>query len=99
MHKFIAGFFSNILTTVHFIVFAAIAFIFYSGFETVIIAGISPAYNFLLIVCTLIAYTLFVGLTSLVIRINQNLERIADRLDDWPDSDDFEYDDDPDYEH
>jgi len=85
MHKFITVFFSSILTAAHIAVFAILAYLVYVGADLSIMPDASPVQNFLLIVGLAIVYTLFAGITSVIIRMNQNLERIAKHLGDWQD--------------
>jgi hypothetical protein len=85
MHKFITEFFSTILTFVHTVTFATLAYLLYVGSDISIAPDASPAMNFMIVVGLAVGYTLFAGITSVIIRINQNLEVIAERLSDWQD--------------
>lgn len=77
MHKFIARFFSGILSVIHLTFFAGLILLYLNS-EAFLVNGPETTTRLLLITAGVgLAYILFAGLTSVLIRINQNLETLV----------------------
>jgi|GEM_PF-5896347 len=89
MHRFITAAFSGILTTIHLTVFVGIVAFFYSGMaRTTLVSGTPSETVAAMTLAAIIAYVLFTGICSVLLRMNQNLERVASALENWPTYDD-----------
>ncbi len=77
MHKFISIFFSSILTIVHATFFLGLGVVLFLGGASLPDTGFSQLELLLGIVGAAVLYVVFAGITSVLIRINQNLETIS----------------------
>lgn len=77
MHKFITIFLSSILTIVHAVFFLGLGVVLFLGGASLPDTGFGQLELFLGIVGSAVLYVVFAGITSVLIRINQNLETIS----------------------
>jgi hypothetical protein len=91
MHKVITAAFSGILSTIHLLVLLGIAGFFYSGMARATLDSGTPSVTIVaMTLAAIVAYVLFAGICSVLLRINQNLERVAGALESWPTYDEDE---------
>ncbi len=93
MHKIIAGTFSALLSLIHLGAVTVFGLFLVAAYAGEI--HIDPVTMIGILIGGPVSYILFAGVTSILIRISQNLERIARKLDDWPHHEVFFVDDGP----
>ena len=84
MHKIITYLFSSILTLVHLVFFIGLGLVIFGEIGEFPSYEVSSTQWFMINIGVAVGYILFAGITSVLIRINQNLETISSRLRDWP---------------
>ncbi len=88
MHRLITILFSSILSTVHLVFFLGLGLVLVYGGTSIPDNELSQLELIFVIIGSVILYVLFAGISSVLIRINENLEDISKYLNNMADDPD-----------
>ncbi len=92
MNRFIASAFASILSLIHIVVIAGLGFMTIAALSDDRrqlsslrnLFGIDEGHVIFFVIALWVGYVLFTGLLSTAVAINENLERLNEKLDDLP---------------